>query len=228
MQTIQNSDLNELNLEVFKKFKKILNFLKKRSSIIIGLPGWTSLLKFFDILLANSADIDSKIWKKIRFAFVDERIVPLDHKDSNYKQAYDKLFSHLITKWFIKQFQILTPNFKLEDYESIYSQKVNHIDIAFLGVWEDWHTCALFPNNDCLNKNTFWYLSLHNSPKPPSDRLTISSHYFSNISYSFIYFLGENKNQAYKNFLDKNINETQCPAKYALQSQNCYLVTNLE
>gem|GEM_PF-2695414 len=73
--------------------------------------------------------IDKSIWQKIQFVFVDERIVSLDHNDSNYKLNKDYLFDFLLENNYIKNSQIITIDLKAIDIVQNYFQKVPYIDI---------------------------------------------------------------------------------------------------
>jgi len=48
-------------------------------------------------------------------------------------------------------------------------------DIAFLGMGEDGHTASLFPENEALN-DTRSVIPVYDSPKPPSDRISMSKY----------------------------------------------------
>ena len=62
----------------------------EKERVLIAVPGGRSVSGIFNFLRAE--DID---WKKVHIFIMDERFVPLDHKDSNYKLAYDGLIKHL-------------------------------------------------------------------------------------------------------------------------------------
>jgi 6-phosphogluconolactonase len=47
-------------------------------------------------------------------------------------------------------------------------------DIIHLGMGEDGHTASLFPGNDALNERQAWLRAIHDAPKPPPDRLTLT------------------------------------------------------
>ena len=48
-----------------------------------------------------------------------------------------------------------------------------HVDIAFLGMGEDGHTASLFPGNAALG-DLRSVVPVYHSPKPPSERVTLS------------------------------------------------------
>ena len=73
----------DLGKDLFDFFLEALEELKDREQIYIGLSGGRSFNEFYEKLVEYKDKI--KLWSKIKFCFVDERIVPLDSDDSNYK-----------------------------------------------------------------------------------------------------------------------------------------------
>ncbi len=224
---IVNSDPKKLNKQVFKQFQTILNKLKEKKAIVIGLSGGSSILWFYEILKDNVNNIDYNIWKKIKFVFVDERIVPLDDKNSNYKLNKEYLFDFLLENNYIKQSQIITIDLNSKNIAEDYFSKVPHIDIWLLGVGPDGHTCSLFPKHKLCDILGISYLEIKDSPKPPPRRITISKDYLVSIGHIFIFFIWESKKEAFQRFLDPKVKAKDCPCKYVLNNSNYNIVTNI-
>ena len=47
-------------------------------------------------------------------------------------------------------------------------------DVIHLGLGEDGHTASLFPGSDALNERQAPVRAIHDAPKPPPDRLTLT------------------------------------------------------
>jgi 6-phosphogluconolactonase len=63
----------------------------------------------------------------------------------------------------------------LRDYEEAL-KSVNMFDLAILGIGEDGHTASLFPDNFIGSEDeNVGIISVSNAPKPPSQRLSLSS-----------------------------------------------------
>jgi 6-phosphogluconolactonase len=112
-------------------------------------------------LLATQADVP---WGQIRFFFSDERHVPPDSSESNYRMASESLFSQApIPKANIFRVpaeipdadtaaqsyeQTLRQFFQLEDDDAL-----PRFDLILLGLGPDGHTASLFPGTAALHED---------------------------------------------------------------------------
>ena len=121
--------------------------------------------------------------------FADERAVPLDHDDSNYKLLKDELLDKIDEKQFGTPIVHTIDVAQLDDTQELadtYEQalvktfaakdsvKLPIFDLLLLGSGPDGHTCSLFPNHPLLRETTGWVLPIEDSPKPPAKRITLS------------------------------------------------------
>lgn len=133
--------------------------------------------------------VDSIDWAKWHVFWLDERVVPKDHPDSNYKLAFDGFLSkvpippsqvHAIT-------ESLSPESAADDYEARLKQLVNarvlevstvtgfpKFDLMLLGMGPDGHIASLFPRHALLGENRRWVTFIKDSPKPPPERITFT------------------------------------------------------
>lgn len=229
MEQIIDKNIDYIKIQLLYRFLEILEELNNSNDkIIIWVSWWSSIDFFYQLLKDNPTSISQEIWNKINFVFVDERIVSLDDKDSNFLAVYNKLFQDLIKWWFIKENQIIKINPDTNDIAQDYSSKVNKIHIWLLWVWEDGHTCSLFPHHKLLNEEDKKYLLITDSPKPPKDRITISKTMLKNIDYAFVFFIWEGKKKAFEKILDPSITPNDLPIKYALESKNPIIISNID
>jgi 6-phosphogluconolactonase len=120
--------------------------------------------------------------------FVDERVVPLDHADSNYKALKADFFDRLPAEgprpkvFPIDEGALDDPQETADAYEqtlvSVFaardSVKLPLFDLVLLGCGPDGHTASLFPDHALLRATDAWVLSISDSPKPPPGRITLS------------------------------------------------------
>lgn len=129
--------------------------------------------------LAKIADVPGVEWAKWHVFFADERCVPLDSEDSNYKACAD----HFFAKTTIPREQIYTVDFEVSPAEAAvkYEESLKKVmgdspsfDIIFLGMGPDGHTASLFPGHPLLTYEDTLVTSITDSPKPPPNRITLT------------------------------------------------------
>jgi 6-phosphogluconolactonase len=121
------------------------------------LSGGSSPKKLYQLLATEPyrSQID---WEKVFFFFGDERYVPLDHQDSNYRMAKETLFDVLeipSQNIFPVQTQ-LKPEEAAEAYEKDIEEYFKHqplkFDCVLLGLGDNSHTASLFPHTNVLHE----------------------------------------------------------------------------
>lgn len=141
------------------------------------------------LLAPSSGPDDSVKWDKWEIFFADERVVPLDHDDSNYgllkKELLDKIPAgagqpkvYPINKDKLNEESLEVA----DDYEQILvssfasrdSVRLPIFDLLLLGCGPDGHTCSLFPGHELLRETTAWVAPIEDSPKPPPKRITLT------------------------------------------------------
>ncbi|KAL9535875.1 putative 6-phosphogluconolactonase [Sphaerulina musiva] len=137
---------------------------------------------------SNGTPEDTPDFAKWEIFYADERVVPLDHEDSNHRLVKEDLLDHIPEtlgqpKVFPIDEQCLDDAQECADqYEqtlvSIFAQrdsvKLPLFDLILLGCGPDGHTCSLFPDHPLLREKNAWILSINDSPKPPPKRITLS------------------------------------------------------
>ncbi len=147
----------------------ITKILQKQKLCHIALPGGSTPAKCFAHLTKKNLD-----WKNIHWYLGDERCYPVGHADRNDTMIQQYLWSpvqcpesnrHPIPTE-------LGAEVAAEQYTKVIEQ-IGTLDIALLGMGEDGHTASLFPENPALML-TQAAIPVHNSPKPPADRVSLS------------------------------------------------------
>ncbi len=227
MKKIIDKNFENLKNKFKKYFLDSINHLKNNDRIVIWLSWWNSLKIFYEELKNNFHLIDKTLRNKIYFCFLDERVVDFSNDNSNYKSIKKIFLDKLLNKWLIKQEQILLPDFSLKDYEINYFEKVKKIDIWFFWVWEDCHTCSLFPNHKLLKNEEYWYLKIIDSPKQPKERITISINMLLDIKYAYVFFMWKEKEKAFNIFKKEEVNNNDCPIKFVEKCENVIIFSDL-
>lgn len=96
-------------------------------------------------------------WARLQIYFGDERAVPPDHPDSNYRMTKAALFDHapLSTSQIHRMPGEQRP---LEAAARAYEETLagEPLDLVLLGVGSDGHTASLFPGSPALQEQTRW------------------------------------------------------------------------
>ena len=139
-------------------------------------------------LLAPSDENGSVDFSKWEIFFADERAVPLDHDDSNYKLLKEELLDkipgsmgkptiHTIDVQYMDDVQEMADQYQdvlMKSFAAKDSVKIPIFDLLLLGCGPDGHTCSLFPNHEILRESDAWVAAVEDSPKPPPKRITLT------------------------------------------------------
>lgn len=129
---------------------------------------------------------------------VDERAVPLDHADSNYRAIREAWNDSLQCQWYPATFDCVSLENSARMYEADSKHcferfKVNSFDLLLLGLGPDGHTASLFPSHpDFLNNsdNDRLVIPVNDSPKPPKMRISLSPKAIQNAKSSAFIITG--------------------------------------
>lgn len=139
----------------------IADVLERGGRCRVALSGGSTPKRTYELLSAASLD-----WSRVDILFADERCVAPDDKDSNYKLVRDTLKA---PAHFVRMRGEDTPEAAAKAYER---ELPATIDIILLGMGPDGHTASLFPGQGTVH-SAARVLAVHNSPKPPPDRLSV-------------------------------------------------------
>lgn len=161
----------------------VINFILKTAEEAIQKKGYFSIALSGGSMpqvvcqIVNASEKSMIDWPKWIILFADERIVPLDHEDSNYYMYKACLFDKIsIPSENIIILEDLDDPVRAADlYTSRILQKVENgeIDLVMLGVGPDGHIASLFPDHRLLNSDRL-VDSIEDSPKLPLRRITLT------------------------------------------------------
>lgn len=112
-------------------------------------------------------------WARTEIFWGDERSVPLDHPDSNYRMAEDALLKHLpVPPAGIHRIRSELPALEAaEDYERVLGDLP--LDLVLLGMGDDGHTASLFPGRPEAAEGSRRVVAAE-APAPPHVRVTLT------------------------------------------------------
>ena len=103
-------------------------------------------------LLADEPFREQVSWANTHFFWSDERHVPPDHPDSNYRMAYEALLSRVpVSDSNVHRIHSENPSAQqaADEYEKTV---VPRLDLILLGLGTDGHTASIFPGSDVVHE----------------------------------------------------------------------------
>ena len=135
----------------------------------IALSGGSTPRRLYQIL-ASPPYAEGMAWDRWRIFWGDERCVPSDHQDSNFRMAKEALLDHVP----IPPSQVyrmrgeVGPEDAAEEYETavldVFQTPMPSFDLILLGVGDDGHTASLFPGTECCRRNKGWWCRIGPHP----------------------------------------------------------------
>jgi 6-phosphogluconolactonase len=185
-------------VEIF--FAEAKKAIQARGKFHVVLSGGRTPEKFFLDLSAASAQ-GASIWPNVQFYFSDERAVPPDDEQSNYRMAKERLFSHLpIQPSQVHRIQGELPAKEaaeayqkdLEASFEIVPPEIPRFDLMFLGMGADGHTASLFPGGSLLSEKKLWVAG-DRIPQVPTVRISLTFPLLNHARATVVMVAGEDK-----------------------------------
>lgn len=164
--------------------------------------------------LAATTHVGRFPWSAVDFYFGDERCVPLDDPESNYRMARDTLFDPLrIPAERIHRIEgeRMDPRSAAAEYERLLPDR---LDLLLLGIGEDGHTASLFPGSPALDERALRVLAVE-APKPPPRRVTITPPVLESARRILVLASGASKAEAVARALEGPLDPKRTPAQLA-------------
>jgi 6-phosphogluconolactonase len=220
--------LDRLDLAAAHHFSVIVKkAVVDRGVAFVALSGGSTPQGLYQ-LFAQPVFRDSIPWESIHFFWCDERCVPPDHPESNYRQAKDIFLSHVPVRPenIHRMLGELTPADAVADYVNVLAkhgegrQPWPTLDWVLLGMGADGHTASLFPGQINLAEETSPVIAVTaNYEGRPANRVTLTPLVF-NTSRNVVFLVtGENKAPVLSSVLNGPHNPLTFPAQ-RIQSTN--------
>lgn len=182
----------------------------------VAVSGGTTPLRLFELLgTAVRKDVP---WERIHIFWVDERCVPPDHEDSNYKGAYESLLSRAdIPAANIHRIKgEMPPEEAAGEYEEELLRYFGSIgfpvfDLVILGLGEDGHTASLFSDEPSLAERERFAIAVY-VKKMQSWRITLTLPVLNNAAHILFLVVGWKKANILKEILGNDVKNPKYPA----------------
>ena len=173
-------------------------------------------------LLADPTHRDRIAWNSVHVFWGDERHVPPDHADSNFRMANEALLTRVPVDpsqvWRIKG-EYPDPSQAAAEYErklrdvfGLRAGQLPRFDLVLLGMGDDGHTASLFPGTAALGERQRLVVA-NRVPKFNTDRITLTAPVINNAASVMFLVQGADKAPALKAVLESPFEPERLPAQ---------------
>lgn len=217
-----------MNLQVFQDKPQLAeaaarDFSERASEAIessgrfaVALAGGSTPEATYKLLASEYADeVD---WGNVHVFFGDERSVPPDDEDSNYRMAREALLDHVSVGSVHRMKGELLPDEAAMQYEEELREFFGSLgnepefDLIQLGIGDDGHTASLFPNTPALEVTDRW-AAQNPVPKLETVRITLTLPVINAAKAISFLVAGEGKAEALKEVLEGDADPYDYPSK---------------
>lgn len=138
-------------------------------------------------------------WSETELFFTDERCVPPDHPDSNYRMADEALLSKVPANAHRMPGETCDAEAYEEELRRVFDAGLPQFDLVLLGLGEDGHTASLFPGDPALAEKQRWVVRVE---RPDHPRLTLTPPVLSAAQVALFLVSGAAKREALQRLCD--------------------------
>lgn len=214
-------DLSRLAADQFVRFS--LEAQREKGLFTVALAGGSTPKALYE-LLANGNELyrSQLCWEKIHFFWGDERHVPPDRADSNYRMASEAMLTRVPVP-FENVHRIKGEMAEADEAANEYEQalveffrlrkgQLPRFNLVLLGLGADGHTASIFPNSEVINEK----VRLVVAPwieKFKSHRITMTPPVLNNAANIIFLVSGAEKAEALREVLEGGYRPECFPAQ---------------
>jgi 6-phosphogluconolactonase len=184
----------------------------------IGLTGGSIAEELHRELARRAAD-SSVDWSRVAFWWGDERFVAADSPDRNAGQARASLLDHVpVDPANVHEVPASDQVATAEDAAEAYGRAMREegaglFEVLMLGIGPDGHCASLFPGHPALDARDAIAVAVHDSPKPPPDRVSLTFEAMERCRAVWFIASGEGKAEAVARALADDGTVAETPAR---------------
>ncbi len=151
-----------------------------RGRFVLVLSGGSTPRALYELL--SSPERASRLpWSRTILLFGDERCVPPDHPESNYRMVEKSLLRRLSeAPGTVLRIEGEDPDpsraaarYEARLREAFPGEEAPPLDLVLLGMGPDGHTASLFPGTAAVEERSRW-VAVGRAPSPPVSRITLT------------------------------------------------------
>jgi 6-phosphogluconolactonase len=201
-----------------------LEAVKARGRFSIALAGGSTPKRLYALLASESeSSFRARFpWHETHFFWGDERHVPPDHPDSNYRMAFKTMLSKApVSPSQLHRIEAENPDAgkaalgyeeDLLQYFHLTRGLWPQFDLALLGLGPDGHTASLFPDTEVLDETSRLAAAVW-VPKFQSWRITLTAPLLNHAANVFFLVSGKDKTEALRAVLHGEYQPRRYPAQ---------------
>lgn len=181
--------------------------------------------------LAQSPLKESVDWANVHVFWGDERMVPPDDTESNYRMTRETLLAHVpIPAAHIYPVPTVggTPEAAASAYAetltAAFGAELPRFDLILLGIGPDGHTASLFPGQtEVVRPSAALVVAVHNAPKPPPARVSFTYRSINAAANVLFVVAGADKAVALREVLRGPLDVARLPAQGVRPTQGALI-----
>lgn len=216
------TDINAIAKRAAQEFLQAATSAAQKHAFSVALSGGSTPKALYSLLATDPVLRAQLPWDKMHLYFGDERNVPPDHADSNFRMASEAM----ISKTPLKADQVTRIKGEYKDTEKAaqeYEQALRasfkigdgqfpRFDLVLLGMGSEGHTASLFPGTKALHETKRiaarnWVGKLY------TERITLTAPAINNAAQVIFMVAGADKAPALKGVLEGPHEPDQLPAQ---------------
>lgn len=189
--------------------------LSDRPRASMSLAGGSTPAAVYRQLVEGGEGWPTVDWSRIDLYLGDERAVEPDHPDANARLAMETLVQPL-GRSAPQLFLPVGIAHSVEAAADAYDELVPDVlDLCLLGIGEDGHVASLFPGQPTLEEMSRKVVPVHDSPKPPPDRISLTPRVLADARALAVLARGEGKQEPVRLALAVEGPASELPARLA-------------
>ncbi len=191
---------------------------RESNRFCVALSGGKTPKQVYELLATD--DFRGRVnWSGVHLFFGDERAVPPDHPESNFKMVDDALISKVSIP--VENVHRMKGEIEPEAAASQYEETLRSafpgnswpsFDLVFLGLGEDGHTASLFPGSKAMHEEVRWVLTTRN-PETHQQRITVTLPVLNHAKHAVFLVVGQNKAERLRDVLTEPQSRNRLPAQ---------------
>jgi len=191
---------------------RVQEALREKGTCTVALAGGATPRGLYSLLAGDESFRARVRWGKIDFFWGDERQVPPDHPESNFRMANEMLLSKVpVPADHVHRIRGEEPDAgkAAEEYEEVLRSffrpkpgEIPEMDFILLGMGADGHTASLFPGTEALKERRRLVVA-NWIPRLNAHRVTLTPPLLNNAKYVLFLVTGEEKAETLRKVLQE-------------------------